>query len=143
MGNFEAAVEMCLAEDKMAEAILLAIAGGPELLLRTQKKYFQRNKSNIGRVSGCIAQWVCAVPFSSAQSWWYLQGKGCMHPALAVATEKFSMFFFFVFVFRVTLSGLVLPFQGKLSAGGFLHCSLPFSFWLSFHTCRVHNRKGL
>ena len=57
MGNFEAAVEMCLAEDKMAEAILLAIAGGPELLLRTQKKYFQRNKSNIGRVSGCIAQW--------------------------------------------------------------------------------------
>ena len=94
MGNFEAAVEMCLAEDKMAEAILLAIAGGPELLLRTQKKYFQRNKSNIGRVSGCIAQWVCAVPFSSAQSWWYLQGKGCMHPALAVATEKISMFFF-------------------------------------------------
>ena len=51
MGNFEAAVEMCLAENKMAEAILLAIAGGPELLLRTQKKYFQRNKSNLGRVS--------------------------------------------------------------------------------------------
>ena len=50
MGNFEAAVEMCLAEDKMAEAILLAIAGGPELLLRTQKKYFQKNKSNLGRV---------------------------------------------------------------------------------------------
>ena len=50
MGNFEAAVEMCLAENKMAEAILLAIAGGPELLLRTQKKYFERNKSNLGRV---------------------------------------------------------------------------------------------
>ena len=32
MGNFEAAVDMCLSEDKMAEAILLAIAGGPELL---------------------------------------------------------------------------------------------------------------
>lgn len=50
MGNFEAAVEMCLTEDRMAEAILLAIAGGPELLLRTQKKYFQRNKSNLSRV---------------------------------------------------------------------------------------------
>ena len=32
MDNFEAAVDMCLSEDKMAEAILLAIAGGPELL---------------------------------------------------------------------------------------------------------------
>ena len=50
-GNFEAAVEMCLSENKMAEAILLAIAGGPELLTRTQKKYFQKNKSNLGRVS--------------------------------------------------------------------------------------------
>ena len=51
LGNFEAAVEMCLADNKMAEAILLAIAGGQDLLLRTQKKYFQRNKSNLGRVS--------------------------------------------------------------------------------------------
>ena len=58
MGNFEAAVEMCLAEDKMAEAILLAIAGGPELLLRTQKKYFQRNKSNLGRVSALVDEWL-------------------------------------------------------------------------------------
>ena len=32
MGNFEAAVDMCLSEDKMSEALLLAIAGGPELL---------------------------------------------------------------------------------------------------------------
>ena len=50
-GNFEAAVEMCLSEGKMAEAILLAIAGGPELLIRTQKKYFMKNKSTLGRVS--------------------------------------------------------------------------------------------
>ena len=50
-GNFEAAVEMCLSENKMAEAILLAIAGGPELLIRTQKKYFMKNKSTLGRVS--------------------------------------------------------------------------------------------
>lgn len=50
-GNFEAAVEMCLHANKMAEAILLAIAGGPELLTRTQKKYFHKNKSSVGRVS--------------------------------------------------------------------------------------------
>ena len=50
MGNFEAAVDMCLCEDKMAEAILLAIAGGPELLSRTQKRYFQKNNTSLGRV---------------------------------------------------------------------------------------------
>ena len=49
-GNFEAAVEMCLAGGQMAEAILLAIAGGPELLVRTQRKYFLQNKSTLGRV---------------------------------------------------------------------------------------------
>lgn len=51
MGNFEAAVELCLCENKMAEAILLAIAGGPELLQRTQKRYFAKNNGNISRVS--------------------------------------------------------------------------------------------
>ena len=51
MGNFEAAVDMCLSEDRMAEAILLAIAGGPELLARTQQRYFRKNCTNLGRVS--------------------------------------------------------------------------------------------
>lgn len=60
-GNFEAAVEMCLSEDKMAEAILLAIAGGPELLIRTQRKYFQRNKSTLGRVFVFILFFVCLL----------------------------------------------------------------------------------
>ena len=50
-GNFEAAVEMCIHENKMAEAILLAVAGGPELLARTQEKYFTSNKSCLSRVS--------------------------------------------------------------------------------------------
>lgn len=50
MGNFEAAVELCICENKMAEAILLAIAGGPELLQRTQKRFFSKNSSNIERV---------------------------------------------------------------------------------------------
>jgi protein transport protein SEC31 len=49
-GNFEAAVEICLCENKMAEAIILAIAGGPDLLSRTQKRFFQQSKCSIGRV---------------------------------------------------------------------------------------------
>ena len=50
MANFEVAVDVCLNHNKMAEAIILAIAGGPELLVRTQKKYFETNRSNLGRV---------------------------------------------------------------------------------------------
>ncbi|ESO89042.1 hypothetical protein LOTGIDRAFT_106381 [Lottia gigantea] len=53
-GNFEAAVDMCLSQNKMAEAILLAIAGGQELLSKTQKIYFQRNKSHLGRLISSI-----------------------------------------------------------------------------------------
>ena len=49
-GNFEAAVEMCLHDDRMADAILLAIAGGPELLASTQRKYFKKTKSHTSRV---------------------------------------------------------------------------------------------
>lgn len=61
-GNFEAAVDMCLCENKMAEAILLAIAGGPELLRRTQQRYFQKNSTNLGRV-GSVATYMvdCAL----------------------------------------------------------------------------------
>lgn len=47
MANFEGAVNVCLHNNKMAEAIILAIAGGPELLMRTQKKFFQKNRSTL------------------------------------------------------------------------------------------------
>ena len=50
LANFEAAVEVCTHHNKMAEAITLAIAGGPELLLRTQKRFFQSSKSDLNRV---------------------------------------------------------------------------------------------
>ncbi|XP_046568756.1 protein transport protein Sec31A-like [Haliotis rubra] len=70
-GNFEAAVEMCLSENKMAEAILLAIAGGPELLSRTQKKYFQKNKSNLGRLISSIVthDWAHIVETCDLDNW--------------------------------------------------------------------------
>ena len=51
MANFEAAVEVCLHNERMAEAIILAIAGGPELLAQTQTKFFHKNHGNLNRVS--------------------------------------------------------------------------------------------
>ncbi|ELU08343.1 hypothetical protein CAPTEDRAFT_20326 [Capitella teleta] len=52
--NFEAAVEVCLHNDRMAEAIILALAGGPELLAQTQKTFFQRNKGNLNRLISSV-----------------------------------------------------------------------------------------
>ncbi|KAI0062781.1 hypothetical protein BV25DRAFT_1991321 [Artomyces pyxidatus] len=42
VGDFESAVSLCLSSDRFADAILLAVKGGPELLARTQKAYFER-----------------------------------------------------------------------------------------------------
>ncbi|KAK4050426.1 protein transport protein S31 [Microbotryomycetes sp. JL201] len=42
LGDFESAVALALSTDRHADAILFAVRGGPELLARTQKMYFER-----------------------------------------------------------------------------------------------------
>ncbi|KAF5344633.1 hypothetical protein D9756_011231 [Leucocoprinus leucothites] len=42
LGDFDSAVSLCLSSERYADAILLAVRGGPELLQRTQKAYFER-----------------------------------------------------------------------------------------------------
>ncbi|TIB65666.1 hypothetical protein E3P78_00539 [Wallemia ichthyophaga] len=42
LGDFDSAVELCLCTERYADAILLAVKGGAELLAKTQKSYFQR-----------------------------------------------------------------------------------------------------
>ncbi|CAN0182982.1 unnamed protein product, partial [Discosporangium mesarthrocarpum] len=42
VGNFEAAVQCCLATGNMADAMLLASCGGADLWAKTQVEYFQR-----------------------------------------------------------------------------------------------------
>ncbi|KAI6121093.1 hypothetical protein F5141DRAFT_1087648 [Pisolithus sp. B1] len=42
LGDFESAVELCLSTERYADALLLAIKGGQDLLQRTQKAYFAR-----------------------------------------------------------------------------------------------------
>ncbi|XP_051785625.1 protein transport protein Sec31A isoform X11 [Erpetoichthys calabaricus] len=49
-GDFEGAVDLCLHDNRMADAIILAIAGGQELLLKTQKKYFAKTQSKITKL---------------------------------------------------------------------------------------------
>lgn len=50
IGDYEAAVGLCLHDNRMADSIILAIAGGPELLAKTQKKYFTKTQSKISKV---------------------------------------------------------------------------------------------
>ncbi|KAG0170061.1 protein transport protein S31 [Apophysomyces sp. BC1034] len=58
LGDFESAVELCLATDRLSDALLLAICGGGDLLARTQKAYFERQaeKSSYLRLLKCIVE---------------------------------------------------------------------------------------
>ncbi|GAB1598791.1 protein transport protein Sec31A-like [Argonauta hians] len=71
MGNFEAAVEMCLHENQMAEAILLAIAGGPDLLRRTQIKYFSTHHSSLSRLISSVVthDWNHVIQTCNLENW--------------------------------------------------------------------------
>lgn len=50
VGNFEGAVDLCLNDGRYAEAILLSISGGEELLKKTQHKYLSKQKNRISMV---------------------------------------------------------------------------------------------
>jgi protein transport protein SEC31 len=47
LGDFESAVSLCIASDRFADAILLAVKGGEELLQKTQKAYFERQTTTL------------------------------------------------------------------------------------------------
>ncbi|KAF8520885.1 hypothetical protein BU17DRAFT_46119 [Hysterangium stoloniferum] len=47
LGDFESAVSLCIASDRFADAILLAVKGGDGLLQKTQKAYFERQTTTL------------------------------------------------------------------------------------------------
>ena len=50
--NFESAVDVCIQHSRWAEAVILAVAGGPQLLADTEKRFFDANKSSVNQVGG-------------------------------------------------------------------------------------------
>ncbi|NXE35987.1 SC31A protein, partial [Ptilorrhoa leucosticta] len=70
-GNFESAVDLCLHDNRMADAIILAIAGGQELLSRTQEKYFAKVQSKITRLITAVVtkNWKEIVQSCDLQNW--------------------------------------------------------------------------
>ncbi|XP_054846141.1 protein transport protein Sec31A isoform X7 [Eublepharis macularius] len=70
-GNFESAVDLCLHDNRMADAIILAIAGGQELLLKTQKKYFAKTQGKITRLITAVVtkNWKDIVQSCDLHNW--------------------------------------------------------------------------
>ncbi|KAM8828835.1 protein transport protein Sec31A isoform 2-T4 [Spinachia spinachia] len=70
-GDFEGAVELCLHDDRMADSIILAIAGGPELLEKTQKKYFTKTHSRITKLISAVVMkdWHDILTTCDLQNW--------------------------------------------------------------------------
>ncbi|KAM3831606.1 protein transport protein Sec31A isoform 3-T4 [Vipera latastei] len=70
-GNFESAVDLCLHDNRMADAIILAIAGGQELLSKMQKKYFAKTRGKITRLITAVVtkNWKEIVQSCDLQNW--------------------------------------------------------------------------
>ncbi|KAG9345956.1 hypothetical protein JZ751_007771 [Albula glossodonta] len=71
VGNFEGAVDLCLNDGRFAEAILLSISGGEELLKKTQQRYLDKHKSNISMlISSVVTQnWRDIVQSCELDNW--------------------------------------------------------------------------
>ncbi|XP_072311988.1 protein transport protein Sec31A [Eucyclogobius newberryi] len=71
VGNFDGAVDLCLNDGRYAEAILLAISGGEELLKKTQQKYLSKQKNSVSMlISSVVTQnWRDIVESCELDNW--------------------------------------------------------------------------
>ncbi|XP_056592258.1 protein transport protein Sec31A isoform X7 [Triplophysa dalaica] len=71
IGDYEAAVSLCLHDNRMADSIILAIAGGPELLVKTQKKYFTKTQTKISKLISAVVMkdWLDILKTCELQNW--------------------------------------------------------------------------
>ncbi|KAM9379533.1 protein transport protein Sec31B [Phaethornis superciliosus] len=71
LGNFEGAVELCMRAERFADAIILAIAGGENLLKETQKRYFAKRQTKLSLLLASIVQqkWQDIVRTCDLHSW--------------------------------------------------------------------------
>ncbi|XP_051837179.1 protein transport protein Sec31B isoform X1 [Antechinus flavipes] len=71
LGELGHAVELCLKEERFADAIILAGAGGEQLLRKTQQRYFAQKKSRIASLLACTVEqkWRNVACSCSLKSW--------------------------------------------------------------------------
>ncbi|XP_072524203.1 protein transport protein Sec31A [Salminus brasiliensis] len=71
VGNFEGAVDLCLSDGRYAEAILLSISGGEELLKKTQQRYLSKQTNRVSMlISSVVTQnWRDIVQACELDNW--------------------------------------------------------------------------
>ncbi|XP_027450028.2 protein transport protein Sec31B isoform X2 [Zalophus californianus] len=71
LGELRPAVELCLREERFADAIILAQAGGADLLKQTQECYWAKKKTRISSLLACVVRknWEDMVSACSLQNW--------------------------------------------------------------------------
>ncbi|XP_027954678.1 protein transport protein Sec31B isoform X4 [Eumetopias jubatus] len=71
LGELRPAVELCLKEERFADAIILAQAGGADLLKQTQECYWAKKKTRISSLLACVVRknWEDMVSACSLQNW--------------------------------------------------------------------------
>ena len=74
-GDIELAVDIAIKQNRFAEALILSIRGGQELLIKTQAKYFQEAATKGGSESLALLEavatddWTKLVENSNLDSW--------------------------------------------------------------------------
>ncbi|KAM5320702.1 protein transport protein Sec31B isoform 1-T1 [Glossophaga mutica] len=71
LGELGPAVELCLKEERFADAIILAQAGGADLLRKTQERYLAKKKTRVSLLLACVIRknWKDMVCSCSLQNW--------------------------------------------------------------------------
>ncbi|XP_057590902.1 protein transport protein Sec31B isoform X4 [Hippopotamus amphibius kiboko] len=71
LGELGPAVKLCLKEERFADAIILAQAGGADLLKQTQECYLAKKKTRIAPLLACVIQknWKDMVCACSLKNW--------------------------------------------------------------------------
>ncbi|XP_016399655.1 protein transport protein Sec31A-like [Sinocyclocheilus rhinocerous] len=88
VGNFEAAVDLCLNDGRFAEAILLSISGGEELLKKTQQRYLHQQTNSVSMVTTYDHYFICSGNIERLVECWTSQ-RDCSSPlALEDLVEK-------------------------------------------------------
>ncbi|XP_076291003.1 COPII coat complex component secretory 31 [Lasioglossum baleicum] len=71
LGNIEAAVSLCFANKRYADAVILSMAAGPDLLARTQYRYFSEHTGAVNSlISSLVSEnWADIVQNSDINCW--------------------------------------------------------------------------
>ncbi len=93
VGDFATAVDLCIKTDRLADALLVSLGGGPELIAKTQSIYVERSKNPYLRVVLAVLQKDLndTISNASVENWEELLGLICSFATSADFTSLCSI----------------------------------------------------